>query len=307
MILNMNTARKFGGSVVPVITPVTAEGRLDEPALDRLLDAMLASRTAGVFVMGTTGEGSAIPAPDRQRIVERTVARVAGRTHVFAGIGDDHPAEILAGNDYLRAGVDAVVARPPIQMPPEAMLPWFRTLLDGLTGPLLLYNMPLTTKTSIPLDAVAALLEHPRLVGIKDSENNLPRLTELIHRFGGRPGFSIFVGVGALMEQGLKLGADGIVPSVGNLIPEVCQQLCEAARVADWPQAKLLVTRMNAVAAVYQKGRTLNESLAALKWAMHCRGMCSPEVLPPLPSLPSTQRENLRTEMERLQLLNSLP
>lgn len=123
-------------------------------------------------------------------------------------------------------------------------------------------------------------------------------------RFGGKKDFAVFVGVGALMEQGLKLGADGIVPSVGNLIPDVCQQLCVAAQNADWLVAENLSARMNSVASLYQKGRTLNESLAALKAAVHCRGLCAPDVLPPLKSLPPIEVDKIRSQMELLHLLN---
>ena len=287
-----------------MVTPVTPEGRLDEPAVDQLVDFLVAGGVDGIFVMGTTGEGSSIPLIYRRRLVEQAVARANGRVKVYAGIGDAHPAEAAAGNDYLRAGVDALVSRPPLAMPPGQLLPWYRALLDALEGPLLLYNMPMTTKVSIPLDAIEPLLGHPRLAGIKDSENSAPRMEELLKRFGGRPNFSVFVGVGALMEKGLKLGADGIVPSVGNLIPDVCRRLCAAAKKADWTEAENLSTRMNAVAALYQKGRTLNESLSVLKGAMSFRGLCSPQVLPPLHPLTEPQMEKLRHEMERLQLLN---
>jgi dihydrodipicolinate synthase/N-acetylneuraminate lyase len=109
------------------------------------------------------------------------------------------------------------------------------------------------------------------------------------------------------MEMGLKLGADGIVPSVGNLIPDVCQQLCIAAQKAEWGVAESLSARMSAVAAVYQKGRTLNESLAALKAAVSCRGLCAPDVLPPLKSLPPAEVEKIRSEMTQLHLLNGKP
>ena len=61
---------------------------------------------------------------------------------------------------------------------------------------------------------------------------------------------------------------------------------------------------MNAVAALYQKGRTLNESLSVLKGALHVRGLCAPHVLPPLKPLTEAQLEKLRSEMERLRLLN---
>lgn len=303
----MNTGLKYSGVVVPMITPVTEDGRLDEPAVDRLVDSLVAGGVDGIFVMGTTGEGTAIPRAYRRRLVERTAARVNGNAKVFAGLGDAHPEEILAGNDYLGAGVHAVVSRPPVAIPPGEMLSWFRALLDGLDGPLLLYNMPLMTKTSIPLDVVEHLAGHPRLAGIKDSENNPGRLEELLRRFGGKRDFSVFVGVGALMESGLRLGADGIVPSVGNLIPDVCRNLCAAARNGDWSGAGAFYSRMSAVAALYQNGRTLNESLSVLKGALHLRGLCAPHVLPPLKPLTESQLEKLRNEMERLHLLNGKP
>jgi len=61
---------------------------------------------------------------------------------------------------------------------------------------------------------------------------------------------------------------------------------------------------MSKVAAVYQKGRTLNESLAALKAAVHCRGLCAPDVLPPLHSLSAGEVEKIRGQMAQLHLLN---
>ncbi|SRR5579885_38536 len=300
----MNDGSKYRGVVVPMVTPVTADGQLDEPALERMVDSLLAGGVDGIFVMGTTGEGAAIPRPFRLRLVQRVVARVRGRTKVFAGIGDAHPEEIVAGNDYLRAGANAVVSRPPVAMPGTEMLSWYQALLDGLRGPLLLYNMPVTTKVSIPLEVVGKLAGHPRLAGIKDSENNPQRLETLLQQLGGRKDFSIFIGVGALMEKGLRLGADGIVPSVGNLIPAICKQLYVTALQKRWLETQTHFSRMNAIAALYQKGRTLNESLSVLKGALHLRGLCGPHVLPPLKPLTEAQLEKLRQEMARLHLLN---
>jgi 4-hydroxy-tetrahydrodipicolinate synthase len=300
----MKNRLKHDGTVVPMVTPLTAGGGLDEAALDRLLDSLIAGGVEGIFVLGTTGEGAQVPPRFRLRLVEQTVRRVNKRALVYAGIGDTHPEGVVSGNEFLRAGADMIVSRPPVALPLAELEPWYRSLLDGLDGRLFIYNMPMTTKVSIPLDVIESLLGHPRLAGIKDSENNPARLEELLRRFGGKKDFSVFVGVGVLMEKGLKLGADGIVPSVGNLIPDVCQRLCAAAKKADWIEAENLSTRMNAVAALYQKGRTLNESLSVLKAAMSFRGLCSPHVLPPLHPLTEPQMEKLRHEMGRLHLLN---
>ena len=289
-----------------MVTPFTAAGGLDEVATDQLVEALVADGVEGVFVLGTTGEGARVPQSFCRQFVGRVAQKIQGRCQLYAGLGDLGPSEFDRANDYLRAGADVVVVHPPISRPVPApgLAGWFRALLDQSSGPVILYNMPMTTGVSIPLDTVEELLGHPRLAGIKDSENNPQRIEELLQRFGRKPGFASFIGVGALMEQGLKLGADGIVPSVGNLIPQTCHDLCASAGRGDWAAAKVHFTRMNAVAALYQKGRSLNESLAVLKAAVHCRGLCAPHVLPPLLPLTALAIQSLRGEMSRLHLLN---
>jgi 2-dehydro-3-deoxy-D-pentonate aldolase len=298
-----HNGHQHNGVVVPMVTPVTTTGQLDEPAVERMVDFLLCGGVDGIFVLGTTGEGVSVPRERRHRLVEHTVSCAKHRAKVYAGIGDLHPNDVAAGNEYFHAGADAVVARPPVAYPVKDLLNWYQTLLEGLEGPLILYNMPATTKVSIPLEVVGQLVGHPRLAGIKDSENSPKRLEELLKRFGERSDFSIFVGVGPLMARGLKLGAEGIVPSVGNLIPQVCRSLCKSAQRGDWPEAARHAERMNAVSALYQQGRTLDQSLAALKAALHCRGLCGPHVLPPLQALAEAELQGIRQQMSRLELL----
>jgi len=299
--------RKHGGAVVPLVTPVTAAGDVDEAGFERLTDLQLAEGVAGVFVLGTTGEGPSVARAARLRIVERAVARVGRRALVYAGIGDTCLADsVQAGNDYLRAGADAVVALPPVYFPlqPQELLAYFQALLTAIAGPVILYNIPQTARVSIPLEVLEQLLGHPRLVGFKDSENDEKRHQELLRRFGGRDDFSIFIGVGALMSKGLTLGAQGIVPSVGNLIPGACQQLCDTIARGDGAEAERLGKRLASVAALYQTNRTLGQSLAALKAALHLKGICGPHMLPPLRSVSEAELATLRQEMGQLQLLD---
>jgi 4-hydroxy-tetrahydrodipicolinate synthase len=300
----MKTGVIFKGVVVPMVTPIAANGSLDEAGLTRLIQSLLSGGVNGVFVLGTTGEGANVPDSIRRRLVQHTARAVRGRALTYAGLGDIGTGEVGEGNEYFKLGADAVVVHPPISrpVPSSSLETWYRSLLDRLNGPLILYNMPSTTGVSIPLDAIEKLMGHPRLAGIKDSENDSRRLEELLSRFGGRSGFSIFVGVGALMEKGLRLGAHGIVPSVGNLIPDVCRNLCDSARRGDWVNAESSFARMSAVSALYQKGRTLNESLSVLKAAVHVRGLCEPHVLPPLHPLTQAAMEKLRVQMAQLHL-----
>ncbi len=304
--LKMRNGSKYHGAVVPLVTPFASAGTLDEAALARLVDLQVGGGVAGIFVLGTTGEGAHVPRELRRRLVSQTVTLVKKRAVVFAGLGDIQSADLSEANEFFHAGADAVVAHPPVsdKVPPADLGKWYQSLLDRLEGPMLLYNMPMTTGVSIPLNAVDQLLGHPKLAGIKDSENNPKRHEELLQRFSGQKNFSVFIGVGALMQKGLQQGADGIVPSVGNLIPDVCRKVCAAAEKSDWAEVENLSSRMNAVAALYQKGRNLNESLSALKAAMHLRGLCAAQVLPPLRNVSETELEKIRRQMTELHLLN---
>ncbi len=298
--------KKLRGTITPLVTPVTDGGELDEPALERLIEVQLKANVDGVFVLGTTGEGTSVPRPWRVRMVQRAVSQVQRRALVYAGIADTSLADaIAAANEYFRIGADVVVAPPPVYFPIDGreLLAWYTKLLDSVDGPVVIYNIPATTRVSIPLDLFGSLIGHPRLAGVKDSENNALRHEQLLDKFGGQPDFSILIGIGSLMLHGLKLGADGIVPSVANLIPEVCHRLCEFARRGDWAAAEALDKQMNAVAEIYQKGRSLGESLAALKAMLSLRGLCTPAVLPPLLPVESAELEHLRAEMRKCGLL----
>jgi 4-hydroxy-tetrahydrodipicolinate synthase len=155
----------------------------------------------------------------------------------------------------------------------------------------MLYNISSTTHMTIPLEVVEALSQNRQVVGIKDSDNNLPRLQALIEKLGRRPDFSILVGVTALAAQMLMLGADGLVPSPGNLVPDICQCLYESTRRGDRDAALVCQRRLDEVSMLFRNGRTLAQSLGLLKAAMGALSLCGPDVLPPLPT-PSTRDQD---------------
>jgi len=301
----MSKTTKIGGAVVPLVTPITSDAQVDFAALDRLIESQIRGGVEGILILGTTGEGPCIPRVLRRPLIERAVGTARKRILIYANVAENSLADTIASaKEFITAGAEVIAALPPFYFPPRPaeLIAWFRVLLDAAPGPVVIYNIPLTTRVSIPLEVIGELAGHPRLVGIKDSENDPKRHEELLKRFGRRNDFSIFIGVGALMAQGLKSGADGIVPSVGNLIPKDCQEQVEAARRQDWAAVDAIAVRQAEVAAVYQKGRTLAQSLAALKGLLHHRGICSPHVFPPLLPMSAAELDALRGELARLKL-----
>lgn len=295
--------RNHRGVIVPMVTPITADGRLDEPAVDRIVDHLCEGGVQGVFVLGTTGEASSIPGDLRDRLVRLTLERVRNRALVYAGISANSlPESVNAGNKYLHWGVDAVVAHVPghFELRPNAALAFYAELASQLQGDLILYNIPLTTNVSLPIELCKETARCPRVIGIKDSENDAGRMVELLRELGGKKDFFVFIGTGPLMGKGLLLGADGIVPSAGNIAPALCRELYESAIRGDVAGTEKLHKQLMAVSGIYQNGRPLGDSLAALKAAMAWLGLCGADMWPPLKPIDEAELLLLRDKLAAL-------
>jgi 2-dehydro-3-deoxy-D-pentonate aldolase len=296
-------AKPYRGVVVPMVTPVTSEGDLDELAARRVINHLLDGGVHGIFVLGTTGEASSVPPDMCSRLIAATVDQVGDQAKTYAGIGDTcFSRSVEAACEYFNLGIDVVVAHLPsyYALTPQQQLEWYSSLAREIPGPLMLYNMPSTTHMSIPIDVIAQLADHENIIGLKDSENDFDRLTELMHRLGGRSDFSIFVGVSSLASKAMVLGVDGFVPSPGNLVPKSCCGVYERSIAGDLVGAEVHQRDMDIVADICNQDRpALGEKLAAMKAAMGALSLCGPDMLPPLTALTSSDQKALRTEILR--------
>lgn len=297
----VQSAKPYRGVIVPMVTPFTAAGEIDEAAVRRILDHLVTGGVAGVLLLGTTGEDASMSLAERRRLVAVAAAHARGRLTLYAGISDDALAHCIEAAEAYRAeGVEVLVARLPAyyDLSPEDMLAFYRALLARISGPLMLYNIPITTHLSLPLSVVEILSEHPQVIGIKDSENNWPRFTELLRQLGGRPDFSILCGAGAYFDEALAHGADGFVPTAGNLLPRLCQQLYESAQQPDATALAAAQQQLLAVARLYSADR-LGHTYGRLKAAMSLWGLCDAYVLPPLPTPSLDEQQAMRAALQR--------
>lgn len=180
----------------------------------------------------------------------------------------------------------------------EQMYEYYKTLADCITGPLMLYNILATTHMSIPVPIIKRLADHPNIVGLKDSERDLERMAQCIEIAKGRDDFAYFCGWAAQSAHSLELGGNGIVPSTGNYVPEMFQQLFDAAVRGDMAEANRLQDETNEIAKIYQKDRTLGQSLTALKVMMQTKGLCEPWMLMPLTRLSAEEEQAIKVKVK---------
>jgi 4-hydroxy-tetrahydrodipicolinate synthase len=291
--------KKYHGVVVPMVTPVKENGTLDTQAVERII-AFFAQAGVSPLLMGTTGEGNSVSQKDGQLFVETAVKAAQGRITIYAGLTGNCFAEQLAQAEaYTHAGADVIVATLPTYyaLTEEQMENYYRTLADSIKGPLMLYNILATTHMSIPVEVIRRLADHPNIVGLKDSERDLERMAQCIEIAKGREDFCYFCGWAAQSAHSLELGGDGIVPSTGNFVPEMFQQLYEAAVKGDMATANRLQDETNEIAKIYQKDRTLGQSLTALKVMMQTKGLCEPWMLMPLTRLSAEEEKAIVSQM----------
>ena len=293
--------KKYRGVVVPMVTPVTKDGALDTSAVVRIIE-FFAKAGVSPLLMGTTGEGNSVSQADGLLFVETAVkareqwSMINGQCSmvIYAGLtGNCFSEQLRQAEAYTKAGADVIVATLPTYyaLTPEQMENYYRQLADAITGPLMLYNILATTHMSIPVDVIRRLSDHPNIVGLKDSERDLERMAQCIEIAKGREDFCYFCGWAAQSAHSLELGGDGIVPSTGNYVPEMFQQLYEAAMAGDMATANRLQDETNEIAKIYQKDRTLGQSLTALKVMMQTKGLCEPWMLMPLTRLSAEEEK----------------
>ena len=221
-------ANNLRGIIPPMITPLTAQGDLDLPGLERLVTHLLDGGVAGVFVLGSSGEGPWLTIKQQRQLVRETVRLVAGRVPVLAGALEPGTARTLENiHQHHDAGADTVVITSPyyFQVGPAEQIQHIETLVTQSPLPVMLYNIPPTTHNPIAPDTVREVLPLENLVGIKDSAGNWKDFSALLQLREERPDFVVFQGAEKLAAGSLLAGADGIVPGLGNLVPALFRQI----------------------------------------------------------------------------------
>ena len=294
----MKTEKKYHGVVVPMVTPVMKDGSIDTAAVERIV-SNFAKYGVSPLIMGTTGEGNSVSVKNGVEMISAAKRAANKDMVIYAGLAGNCISEQKeAAAKFIEAGADVIAATLPCYyaLTPEQMYDYYKDMADTLTVPLMLYNITITTHMSIPMDIIERLSHHPNIVGLKDSENNVPRLEEALKLFADREDFAYFCGCAANSAVALKNGADGIVPSVGNYLPKIYQDLYEAGVRGDMEKAEELQQKTIEIGKINTAGLSLGESLAGLKIIMNEAGLCETNMLPPLTKLNAETEERIRRE-----------
>lgn len=290
------------GIVPPLVTPLADPETLDRKGLQRLVEHVLAGGVAGVFILGTTGEGPSLTYRLRQQTIDVVVEQVAGRVPVLVGITDTAYDESLGLAGYAAdAGAQAAVLAPPCYYPAgqNDLARYLRRLAAACPLPLLLYNMPSHTKLPLHVDTLAELLDVPNVVGMKDSSGDMIYFHQVRRLARQRPDWTLLIGPEELLAEAVLFGADGGVCGGANIFPELYVALFQAARAGHLDRMRALHEQvMRLSSALYTLGNPGAAVTQAIKAALAALGICNDQMAEPFaspaPNLRPTVEHRLR-------------
>jgi dihydrodipicolinate synthase/N-acetylneuraminate lyase len=289
---------RLRGIVPPLVTPLAGPDTLDVAGLDRLLARVLSAPVAGVFVLGTTGEGPNLSQRLRREVIESTVKIVDGRVPVLVGITDTSMADSASLADYASsAGADAVVVAPPYyhKPTPAELRRWLATLAARVPLPLYPYNMPGHTRTVFDPDTLKHAMDLPNCPGFKDSGGDAAYFESVLRlRDRHRPDWRVFVGPEHLTRRLTALGGDGGVNGGANVIPKLFTDLFAAADAKDNATADALQEKVETFGAIYRLADGESAVVRGLKAALAVEGVCSDRAADPWEPLGEAGKAEVR-------------
>ncbi len=224
----MDIREALRGITCPMITPFT-DGAVDTGAVTDLIDHLELGSIDALFPAGTTGEFASLSPDERRLLVEHT-AEQASVPVVAGASATDVESAVEAIDIASTAGADAAVLTPPYfhtANAPEGNQRFFEIVADRSSLPLLLYNIPACTGRQIAPETVVSLADHDRILGLKDSSGDLEYFLTVLDRTPAE--FLMLQGYDSLLVPAMRMGADGGVNALSNVLPEVYDNAIERA------------------------------------------------------------------------------
>ncbi|MBP3932713.1 4-hydroxy-tetrahydrodipicolinate synthase [Pseudomonas sp. FSL R10-0056] len=286
----------IAGSMVALVTPMDAQGRLDWDALSKLVDFHLQEGTNAIVAVGTTGESATLDVNEHIEVIRHVVKQVAGRIPVIAGTGANSTREAIELTTNAKAaGADACLLVTPYYNKPtqEGLYQHFKAIAEAVDIPQILYNVPGRTACDMLPATVIRLSTVPNIIGIKEATGDLTRVPAILA--GVSSDFLVYSGDDATAVELILLGGKGNISVTANVAPRDMSDLCAAAMRGDADTAR----------ALHEKLMPLNKTLfiesnpIPVKWALHEMGMMSDGIRLPLTWLSEPCHEPLRQAMRQ--------
>jgi 4-hydroxy-tetrahydrodipicolinate synthase len=287
----------FTGTYTALVTPFR-NGKLDEPALQRLVQRQSRAGVDGIVPVGTTGESPTLDYDEHIRVVELAVKFADGRIKVMAGTGANSTREaVYLTQEAARAGADASLQVAPYYNKPtqEGLYQHFREIASAVKVPMVLYSIPGRCGVEIGVETIRRLAaDCPGVVGIKEAGGNPDRVSQIAAACGAR--FSILSGDDSLTLPFMSVGAHGVVSVASNVAPRQVSRMVRAFGSGDLKTAR----RLHSILFPLFRNLFIETNPVPVKAALAMMGLLAEEYRLPLCPMAPANRDTLQSTLRQL-------
>ena len=290
------------GIFPPMLTPFNENGDVEYDVFVRNIQKWNKESLGGYLVLGSNSETSYLTEEEKLKLIELTVQTAAKGRTILAGTGMESTREtIRLTNKAARLGAHAALILTPSyyisQMTDKALIHHFNAIADSTEIPILLYNVPKFTHINLSANAVHILSEHPNIIGMKDSQGDVPQLESFKRVVPDE--FNLIVGTASALLPALTLGIRAGILALANCAPSQCIQIEKFFHHGEMEKAKELQARMLPV----NLAVTGTYGIAGLKYASTLLGYEGGSVRSPLLPLTSDEQNDLKKILTTARLL----
>jgi 4-hydroxy-tetrahydrodipicolinate synthase len=294
--------KKPRGIVTALITPMTDGHRLDEPALEGLLERQIRSGIHGIFVLGSVGEGPLLSDTMSADVARRTTDVVGGRCPVLGGAIDNSVDRCLRRLDMLaEAGVDIGVLTLPCYGWPHRVaesVSFFKEVAERSPLPIMAYDLPKVVGWRMPLELIEALFEIRNLIGLKCTHGDTAAMLDACYSPKRPGGFAFLPGNSALVLTMLQAGADGLVCTPSNVFPEPFVDLYRAFEEKRFDAAQAIADHV--VPGLVELLGILPNGAGSIKAVLEVQGLARRFTAPPWPQASDKEMELAKKILEKI-------
>jgi len=288
------------GSIVALVTPMHADGRVDWESLDNLVDFHIDQGTDAIVAVGTTGESATLETQEHIDVIERVVKRSAGRRPIIAGTGANNTAEAIElTHEAKRVGADAcLLVTPYYNKPPQrGLIAHHEAIANAVDIPQWLYNVPGRTAVDMLPETVSVLADIPQITAVKEATGDMARAKQLIDLVGDR--IAVYSGDDETAYQLILLGGKGNISVTANVAPAMMHELCMLALDGKADEARALNDKLMGV----HNAMFVEANPIPVKWAIERMGKSGPGIRLPLVGLDPELQPNVELALKEASLI----
>ncbi len=286
----------FHGSMVALVTPMHADGALDEKSLQQLVEFHVENGTDAIIAVGTTGESATLDHEEHCRVIRQVVEFSAGRIPVIAGTGANSTTEAIdLTRCAMEAGADACLLVTPYYNKPtqEGLYQHFRAVAEAVPVPQILYNVPGRTACDMLPETIERLSLISNIIGIKEATGDLERGREILQRCGDK--LNLYSGDDSTAMELILLGGKGDISVTANVAPRAMHEMCKAALAGDRSGAEALNQPLEDL----HRDLFVESNPIPVKWALHEMGLIPSGIRLPLTPLADNYHDTVRRALRK--------